>query len=65
MGLPFDLHVNMDGFEENLARASTDYLKLPENERKRCSNIVRHNCVEHLSWGTLAEQVVTIAGKSA
>jgi glycosyltransferase involved in cell wall biosynthesis len=64
-GLPFDLHVNMDGFENNLARALTDYLKLPEDERKRCSSIARHNCVEYLSWGTLAEQVVTIAGRSA
>jgi hypothetical protein len=24
---------------------------------------VRRNCVEHLSWGTLAERVVTLAGK--
>jgi glycosyltransferase involved in cell wall biosynthesis len=64
-GLPFDLHVNMNGFEANLARSLTDYLKLPEDERKWCSSTVRHNCVEHLSWGTLAEQVATIAGKSA
>ena len=63
-GLPFDLHVSMDGFEENLAHALTDYLNLPESERRRCSSIVRHNSVEHLSWGTLAEQLVAIAGKS-
>jgi glycosyltransferase involved in cell wall biosynthesis len=63
-GLPFDLHVSMDGFEENLARALTDYLTLPESERRRCSSTVRHNSVEHLSWGTLAEQLVAIAGKS-
>jgi glycosyltransferase involved in cell wall biosynthesis len=63
-GLPFDLHVNMDGFEENLARALTDYLKLPENEHRQCSSTVRHNSVEHLSWVTLAEQLVAIAGKS-
>ena len=63
-GLPFDLHVNIDGFEENLARALTDYLKLPKNERRRCSSTVRHNSVEHLSWRTLAERLVTIAGKS-
>jgi hypothetical protein len=43
----------------------TGYLELPEDERKRCSSTVRHNCVEYLSWGTLAEQVATIAGKSA
>ena len=64
-GLSFDLRVNMDGFEENLARALTDYLKLPEDERKSCASTVRRNSVEHLSWGTLAEQVVTIAGGSA
>ena len=63
-GLPFDLHVEMDGFEANLARALTDYLELPEEERKGCSITVRHNCVKYLSWGTLAEQVVAIAGKS-
>jgi glycosyltransferase involved in cell wall biosynthesis len=63
-GLPFDLHVDMDGFEKNLARALTDYLKLPEYERRRCSSTVRHNSVEHLSWGTLAERLVTITGRS-
>ncbi len=64
-GLPFDLHVDMDGFEANLARALTGYLKLPEEVQKRSSSTVRHNCVEYLSWGTLAEQVVAIAGKSS
>ena len=63
-GLPFDLHVTMDGFERNLFHALTDYLKLQENERQRCSRTVRHNSVEHLSWGTLAERLVTIAGRS-
>jgi glycosyltransferase involved in cell wall biosynthesis len=63
-GLPFDLHVSMDGFEENLARALTDYLKLPENERRRYSRTVRRNSVEHLSWETLAKQLVSITGKS-
>jgi glycosyltransferase involved in cell wall biosynthesis len=63
-GLPFDLHVSMDGFEENLARALTDYLKLPKNERRRYSSTVRHNSVEHLSWETLAKQLVSITGKS-
>jgi glycosyltransferase involved in cell wall biosynthesis len=63
-GLPFDLHVNLDGFEKNLAHALADYLKLPESERRRCSNTVRHNSVEHLSWNTLAEQLVNITNKS-
>ncbi len=63
-GLPFDLHVSMDGFEENLACALTDYLKLPGNEQRRCSGTVRHNSVEYLSWNTLAERLVTIIGKS-
>ncbi len=63
-GLPFDLQVSMDGFEENLARALTDYLKLPENERRRYSSTVRRNSVEHLSWETLAKQLVSITAKS-
>jgi len=63
-GLPFDLQVSMDGFEENLARALTDYLKLPENERRRYSSTVRRNSVEHLSWETLAKQLVSITSKS-
>ena len=61
-GLPFDLRIGMDGFEENFARALSDYLKLPEEERKRCEEIVRRNCVEHLSWGTLAEKLVALVG---
>ena len=63
-GLPFDLQVSMDGFEENLACALTDYLKLPENERRRYSSTIRRNSVEHLSWETLAKQLVSITGKS-
>jgi glycosyltransferase involved in cell wall biosynthesis len=62
-GLPFDLRVGMDGFEENLARAMTDYLKLPEDERRRCGEIVRSNSVEHLSWETLAERLVELVGE--
>jgi glycosyltransferase involved in cell wall biosynthesis len=54
----------VDGFEKNLAHALIGYLKLPEDERRRCSSTVRHNSVEHLSWKTLAEQLVTITGKS-
>jgi glycosyltransferase involved in cell wall biosynthesis len=62
-GLPFDLRVDMDGFEENLAHAITHFLRLPEDERRRCSSTVRHNSVERLSWGTLAERLVAITGK--
>jgi glycosyltransferase involved in cell wall biosynthesis len=63
-GLPFDLHVNMNGFERNLSHALADYLKLSAEERRRCSSTVRHNGVEHLSWDTLAEQLVSITGNS-
>jgi glycosyltransferase involved in cell wall biosynthesis len=59
-GLPFDLRVGMDGFEENMARALGDYLGLPEGERRRCEEIVRRNSVEDLSWGTLAEKLVAL-----
>jgi glycosyltransferase involved in cell wall biosynthesis len=62
-GLPFDLRVGMDAFEENLARALTDYLRLPDEERQRCGEVVRSNCVEHLSWGTLAERLVDLIGE--
>ena len=62
-GLPFDLRVRMDGFEEDLARATTDYLKLPEEERRRCGEIARRNSVEHLSWATLAERLVELIGE--
>jgi glycosyltransferase involved in cell wall biosynthesis len=60
--LPFDLRVSMDGFEENLARALTDYLSLPEEERRKCSETVRRNSVEHLGWRTLAERLVEVTG---
>jgi glycosyltransferase involved in cell wall biosynthesis len=61
-GLPFDLRIGMDGFEGNLATALNDYLKLPEEERGRCKEVVRRNCVEYLSWGTLAEKLVALLG---
>jgi glycosyltransferase involved in cell wall biosynthesis len=61
-GLPFDLRVGLDGFEENYAEALNDYLKLPEEEKRRCEELVRRNCVEHLSWGTLAEKLVALVG---
>ena len=60
--LPFDLRVGMDGFEENLARAIAGYLSLPEEELSRCREIVRQNSVDHLSWGTLANDVARISG---
>jgi glycosyltransferase involved in cell wall biosynthesis len=62
-GLPFDLRVRMDGFEENLARALIEYLKLPEEERRRCGEIARRNSVEHLSWATLAQRLVELIGE--
>ncbi|HET7477902.1 MAG TPA: glycosyltransferase family 4 protein [Rubrobacteraceae bacterium] len=62
-GLPFDLRVGMDRFEEDLARALRDYLELPEEERRRCREVVRRNSVDYLSWNTLAEKVVKIAGE--
>jgi len=62
-GLPFDLRVSMDGFQENLAQALTDYLARPEQERRRCGEIVRRNSVEYLSWRTLAERLVELVGE--
>jgi glycosyltransferase involved in cell wall biosynthesis len=59
-GLPFDLRVGIDGFEENLAQALTNYLELPEEERRRCEEVVRRNSVEDLSWGTLAGKLVAL-----
>jgi glycosyltransferase involved in cell wall biosynthesis len=59
-GLPFDLRVGMDGFEEDLAKALTTYLELPEDERRRCEEVVRRNCVDGLSWGTLAGKLVAL-----
>jgi glycosyltransferase involved in cell wall biosynthesis len=58
--LPFDLRVGMDGFEENLAKALADYLRLPEEERLQCQRTVRHNSVEHLSWATLGQDLVDL-----
>ncbi len=57
-GLPFDLRVGVEGLEENLARALSDYLTLPEEERHRSGEVVRRNSVESLSWSTLAERLV-------
>ena len=63
--LPFDLRVRLDGFEENLARALTDYLKLPEEERRRCGETARRNSVEYLSWTTLAHRLVDLIEEKA
>ena len=59
-GLPFDLRVGMENFEENLAHALTNYLSLPEDERKECRRVVRCNSVEYLGWDTLAGRIATI-----
>jgi glycosyltransferase involved in cell wall biosynthesis len=61
-GLPFDLRVSMDGFEENLARALEGFLSLPEGEREEHADTVRRNSVESLGWGTLAEKIVAVFG---
>jgi glycosyltransferase involved in cell wall biosynthesis len=58
-GLPFDLRVGLDDFEEKLARALTDYLKLPE-QRRRCGETARRNSVEYLSWTTLTHELVDL-----
>jgi glycosyltransferase involved in cell wall biosynthesis len=63
-GLPFDLRVGLDGFEENLAHALANYLKLPEEERRRCGEVARRNSVEYLSWDTLADRLAQLAGES-
>lgn len=59
--LSFDLRVSMDDFERNLAHAITEYLSLSENERQRSREIVRWNSVDHLSWETLASDLVGIS----
>ena len=61
-GLPFDTRVGLKGsFEENMARALTGYLSLPEDERLKCREIVRRNAVEDLSWGALAGRIAELA----
>ena len=58
--LPFDLRVGMEGLEENLSLALSEYLALPEEERRRCGEVVRRNGVESLSWGTLAQKLLDL-----
>ena len=63
-GLPFDLRVSTDGFEENLADALADYLSLPaERSGPATPEVVRNNSVEYLGWDTLAEKIVRLAGR--
>jgi glycosyltransferase involved in cell wall biosynthesis len=62
-GLPFDVRVSLEcDFGENLADALIRYLRLPEEERRRCRDIVRRNSVEDLSWGALAGRIAELAG---
>ena len=60
-GLPFDLRVSMDGFEENLARALIDYLRRFPKERAEYGALVRRNSVGFLGWDTLAEKLARLA----
>ena len=61
-GLPFDTRVGMSsGFEENISRALTSYLSLPQDEQRECRKIVEANAVEDLSWGALAERIAELA----
>lgn len=61
-GLPFDLRVGLDGFEEGLERALTDYLQRPARDRQVCAGIVRSNSVEYLGWDKIAARVAALAG---
>ena len=62
-GLPFDVRVSLEGdFGENLADALIRYLRLSEEERRRCRDVVRRNSVEDLSWGALAGRIAKLAG---
>ncbi|MGI8649701.1 MAG: glycosyltransferase, partial [Rubrobacter sp.] len=63
-GLPFDVTVGMDDFEHNLQAALTDYLSLPQEERERCSRIVRENSIRRLSWLSLAEDLTGLANEA-
>jgi glycosyltransferase involved in cell wall biosynthesis len=60
--LPFDLHIGMNRFEENLARALTEFLLLPKQERSEHSRTVRCNSVSSLGWDKLAEKIVGVFG---
>jgi glycosyltransferase involved in cell wall biosynthesis len=62
-GLPFETRVGLEAFEENLVRALTAYLSLPDDERERCRKLVRRNAVEDLGWEALAERLVGLFGR--
>ena len=61
-GLPFDLRVPMDDFEESLAATILSFLTLPGEEREAHAAVVRRNSVESLGWGTLAEEIAATFG---
>ncbi len=61
-GLPFDLRVSTNSFEENLADALSSYLSLPAEQQAGYAQVVRNNSVEYLGWDTLAEKIVRLAG---
>jgi glycosyltransferase involved in cell wall biosynthesis len=57
------VRVSLEGdFGENLADALIRYLRLPEEERRRCRDVVRRNSVADLSWGALADRIAELAG---
>ena len=60
--LPFDLRVSTENFEKNISVALTNFLSLPEEERKDHAATVRRNSVESLGWNTLAQEIVAVFG---
>ena len=60
-GLPFEVRVGMENFEENLATAVSGYLARPERERREYRETVRRNSVDYLSWDTLGEKIAALA----
>jgi glycosyltransferase involved in cell wall biosynthesis len=63
--LPFDLRVSTEGFEKNISDALTNFLSLPEEERREHAATVRRNSVESLGWNTLAQEIVAVFGTGA
>ena len=61
-GLPFDLQVPVENFEQNLSTALIGFLSRPKEERRHHAGTVRRNSVESLGWNTLAESVVDAFG---
>jgi len=64
-GLPFDLRVSAERFEENISVALTRFLSLREGERREHAATVRRNSVESLGWNTLAEEIVGVLDVTA